>query len=676
MKKVIFLAGCLYCLLQAAPAQQAASPVKPNLKYGKPSNEELAMDAYPPDSAATAVVLFHTGKTNFKYTQDFKLATEHFVRIKVLKPEGRRYADITIPYYAPAGKEANDEEGIFSVSACAYNLEGQKCVKTPMKQEFVVKERINDNTCVVKFTVPAVKAGTVIEYKYTLLSDYYEQIDNWEMQEDIPVVHNQYEIVIPNLLIYAIELRGKSYIRTQEKSSSVNITYKTGGGRTQVAHDMSIQARKIVFTAQDLPALKKQEAYCWYPADYKVQVCFELEGLNYPDEDYRPIAKEWKDIDKILLKPDDEAFGKQLQLENPLREEMKKLSWENLSFDEKISQAFHLLKERVAWDGNYRLQSKSPLQALAQKTGSNADINFLFISMLKDLAIKAYPSVLRSRDLGVLPVSFPSLQKLNTFIVAVEDPKGKYVFFDGSMNVPVANVLPPVLLVDKTRIIGPQPEEQKWADLTASTHNTSHLLIDVRMEDDARMNGHCSAAYTGQAAADFRRRYAGAADSSAFVGRLEEQQKCRISGYRQEGAETARNKIREEYDFTCGAETGDNLIYINPMLFPHLIENPFTQAKRELPVEFDYPYSYSMNVTLTLPEGYRVEELPASKSIVTDNEGIACKYLIRQAGQQINLRYTFTVKQMFFPAEQYLQLQTVWKEALEKNNSLIVLKKI
>ena len=72
--------------------------------------------------------------------------------------------------------------------------------------------------------------------------------------------------------------------------------------------------------------------------------------------------------------------------------------------------------------------------------------------------------------------------------------------------------------------------------------------------------------------------------------------------------------IEEEFDFVLQADRTDDHLYINPMLFPQLKSNPFIQTERVLPIEFPYPYKFTMLSTLTLPEGYEVEELPQSQS--------------------------------------------------------------
>ena len=58
------------------------------------------MAVYEPDSSATAVILCKLTDVSYKWgIESFRLVSEYKVKIKVLKPEGTSYADVTIPYY-------------------------------------------------------------------------------------------------------------------------------------------------------------------------------------------------------------------------------------------------------------------------------------------------------------------------------------------------------------------------------------------------------------------------------------------------------------------------------------------------------------------------------------------------------------------------------------------------
>lgn len=294
----------IFCMLISlcfpmAFSQQATTVIKPDLKYGKPSKEELSLETYAPDTTAVAVYLFHKGKSGFTYNDKFELYTEHWVRIKILKPQGVSQADVAIPYYAPSDRD-KEKDRISDLDGCSYNLENGKLVKTRLKRELVSDERLNTYHRVLKFSLPAVKVGTVIEYHYKMTSDYSVHIDNWMMQEEIPVVYNQYEITIPHVFVYNIEFRGRQYIDVLEEKGSVQAAQHTTSGVARVSHDFTISAQKLTFTSQNLPAIRQDESFCWCPEDYRIQVSFDLQGTNYPDEGYKPYSQNWEDVDKQL----------------------------------------------------------------------------------------------------------------------------------------------------------------------------------------------------------------------------------------------------------------------------------------------------------------------------------------------------------------------------------------
>ena len=381
----------IFCMLISlcfpmAFSQQATTVIKPDLKYGKPSKEELSLETYAPDTTAVAVYLFHKGKSGFTYNDKFELYTEHWVRIKILKPQGVSQADVAIPYYAPSDRD-KEKDRISDLDGCSYNLENGKLVKTRLKRELVSDERLNTYHKVLKFSLPAVKVGTVIEYHYKMTSDYSVHIDNWMMQEEIPVVYNQYEITIPHVFVYNIEFRGRQYIDVLEEKGSVQAAQHTTSGVARVSHDFTISAQKLTFTSQNLPAIRQDESFCWCPEDYRIQVSFDLQGTNYPDEGYKPYSQNWEDVDKQLTREENEGFGKHLLWKSPYLEEIRQLNQSgNLTFNQKVIGVFQLLKQKLSWNGEYKLYSENLEKVLKAGTGSNADLNFIFISMLRSYA--------------------------------------------------------------------------------------------------------------------------------------------------------------------------------------------------------------------------------------------------------------------------------------------------
>ena len=70
-----------------------------NMKFGKPTKEEMQMREYKADPSAEAVVLCRLTDVEYTVQATGYLADYHEkVRIKVLKPSGARFAKVVVPY--------------------------------------------------------------------------------------------------------------------------------------------------------------------------------------------------------------------------------------------------------------------------------------------------------------------------------------------------------------------------------------------------------------------------------------------------------------------------------------------------------------------------------------------------------------------------------------------------
>ncbi len=110
MKKLFILFTLLLQLLSPIYPQQAATVITPSLKYGKPSKEELLFTTYTPDTTATALYLFHQGQSNFTYHDGFQLITEHWIRIKILKPQ-ERHTPMFLSRFMPLRIKRKEKKG-------------------------------------------------------------------------------------------------------------------------------------------------------------------------------------------------------------------------------------------------------------------------------------------------------------------------------------------------------------------------------------------------------------------------------------------------------------------------------------------------------------------------------------------------------------------------------------
>ena len=663
MKRTLFIV--ITCFIASGVLGQETTTPEVNTKFGKPSDEELKMTVYEPDTTAAAVVLCK--KTNVFYdviNNDFRINYIYETKIKVLKSEGTSFADVVIPYYEDK-KGSSMKEIVSQIDAFAYNIEEGKTVRTKMKREFIFKERLNDKYMQVKFSVPNVKPGTVIEYRYKILSDFYFHINNWSAQQSIPVYYTEYDITVPEYFKFNLDMHGTEQLQTEDETVGVNLVI---GGQV-----FQCNGRHLCFKGNKLPGLH-DDNYVWCVEDYGTQVNLELGGLDFPGALYKSFTQTWENIDEALL--DDSEFGGQLKIQNPYREEMAALNLDNLkSNEEKIAAIYPLLKKKISWNEEYALYGGKSKKTVKEGIGNNAEINFILMSMLKDAGIPSFPIVMSRRSMGILPYAHPTIQKLNTFIVGIANTDSTLVYLDGSVTNGYLNVLPPVLMVNRARaIIGGR--QSRWVDLSQTCKNQLRSMVNAVISPDGKIYGSRNTSYMGQYASTFRKKYQTAKDSTEFVNELASKEDVKISVFNTQGINKFSPQVKETIIFEKQATVNDNFIYLNPLVFLHTEKNPFTQTERKLPVEYPYAEQITLSVNLTIPEGYAVDELPEALQIKTEDGQGMCRYNIAVQGNKLTINYIFNSSKLLYLPTEYAGLHHFWKVIAEKNNETVVLKKM
>lgn len=662
MKHLTFLMLALFSAVQLSA--QVEMNLTPNPKFGKPTSEELTMTTYAPDSTAAAVVLYNQTRLVYEWgIESFRLVTYHKVRIKVLKDEGTSYANVTIPYYEYENNRES-REIVSAVEAASYNLENGKTVRTKMKREHLFRERISDTYMNLKFTVPQVRVGSVIEYEYKFASDFISDIKDWKAQQELPVFYTEYDLTVPQYFKFNLETRGVERLESEREEISTDISI---AGKL-----LPCNASHVVFRGNQLSAIKKDEPYLYNPDNYSTQVIMDLKAVDFPDF-YKNYTHTWEKIDELLI--DDRDFGGYLRMNNPLKDEMAGLQLSSMeSVEEKVKAILTLLKSKVKWNGSYSFYSKSIRDVMKEGKGNNASINFIFMSMLKDAGVEAYPVIMSRRDQAIIPLTHPSLNKLGTFLVAIVNPKGGYYYWDGSMEDGYLNSLPPVMQTDRARIVKSNGGSL-WVNLQEVDGTSTRTSMQVTIDSDGKMNGQQMNNYKGQHATNVRRLYRTSKDSTEFITNHGKNKGVKIINYTNKGLNDFSPTIQEVITFEKQARKRGELLLINPMITPLVKKSIFTQTERKMPIELPYTYQRVLQVNITIPDGYVVDEIPQSAKLATKDGNLVMLYYIRQQGNQITLQYSFQQKQMLFAPQNYPDMKQFWESMAEKNQELIVLKK-
>ena len=631
----------LFCPFMTAAAQDNV-----NMKFGKPTKEEMQMTVYEAEPDAEAVVLCRLTDVEYTVQQGGFLVDYHDkCRIKVLKPSGSRFAKVVIPYQVamsvnnnisglkvsakslpqPGGSSnsyfedegvsmtedvfaVEGDEDIESIKATAFNMEGSKVVKTALKKSDIVKKKIDDHNYQVEFTVPNVKEGTVIEYEYAIHSQLFWELRDWYAQGEIPVAFAKLDMNIPSYLIFNIEDHGIQRLTYTCTAGVLNFKLDSD----PLAKQTQVKTNHYVYIGRDLIGMPKDD-YIWNAQDHCAGITAELKQYRLPGATQMDYARTWDQIDEMILSSDD--LGIRLNDHSPLANELKEAKIDEIAnLRERVAAVYKLVMNKVKWNGKYELSPSLTSETVKKGVGSNADINLLLIQSLHDVGLNTAPVLLRTRDLGLLPYNFPSIRKLSTFIVGVIMPTGGNIYLDASNKNGWLNMLPEVMLVERARLVQ-KGKKGIWVNLQRESKSEKSTVVDAKLSADGTLIGK----------------------------------------------QTTRNEGGEvlETDFTKKGQVIDGVISICP--FPDkLIDNPFTAEKRKMPVEFPTIATNSIVINLSLPDGYVMEGEPRNITVTTPDKGIEGRIHTTFGEGRVQLSCQFSISKLSHSEANYADLRQIF----------------
>ena len=651
MKKFLSTLITLACLFHMAASAQEYS-----FKYGKITDDELRMTAYAPDPDAEAVFIYDDTYIHYVFANSIQLELERSVKIKILKDAGTRWGDVEIIYH----NQQAYRESISKLDAAAYNLVDGKVVKTPLKKQQIFTEELSENTQRMKFSIPDIHAGTVIEYRYRLTSDFIGSIPDIDIQHSIPVIHSTTEVTIPEYFTHHIQTKG--YLSLPVTQSSESEPFIGSGGAYY-------SATKYECDIDDVPALKS-EPHIWYLDDFRSGIQFEINGINIPGQLFEDFTTTWSKVNESLQRSE---FGRYLSIRNPYRDEVAAIVAGTDNPLQRIHEILKLVQSRIKWDNIYRLVPKrSPHAAAEEGLGDSGSINCILAAALRDAGFQPQVILLNPRSYGRLPMTHAT-SIIGTFILRVPLENNSMVYLDATNPHADINTLPTDLLVDRARIYGMNDTATGWIDISSIAPSMVFSQISARLTEEGTLECTETDTETYQSAYSLSSRYASSGSHEAFVEKYEQESDISISELTVEGLNSAKAVMK--LSFTKNVDTAGGLVYLCPTVSPFLKENPFTTENRKLPVEFPYPHRYRIITTISLPEGYTVEELPKPTRMIACDNGLSCKLNFQQQGSVIQCLFEFEMKHAIFPATQYKDLSAFYGFLTDLCNSQIVIKK-
>ena len=635
-------------------------------KYGNVTAEEISNMSNPVDPEAEAVFIYRNSSSKFKMSIDgmLVLETQMRARIKILKDEGKDWATVTILTHNNKKEASSRADQVMKIEAVAYNLENGKVVKTKMQDKYIVKEQVSDYTRATKFTIPDVKVGTVIEYKYTISSPRYYDIPTWYSQLPIPVLQSHCDITYDSDFLFNADAKGYEMQKVTRKNVHLSYSYK--------GEHFDSDGVELNIDAENMPATK-DESFVYNSAIYASRVEFELSKVNMPGILVQDFSSNWGSVKQALR---EDYYDKCLNIKNPFKAEMDTMNLASMKVVDRASVIFKLLKKKLKWDGTYALWDNNPLNALKEGKGDNARLNFILISMLKDAGISCTPALVKFRSGGPLPITRASLEQLDTFVVAFCDESGNVFFLESSADYGGINVIPDkvlnsAILYDEKAI----PNSLGRYDLGKIAGHQTVATIQATISEDGTIQGSVRNIMRGLNAMHFNVEYHSANDSADFVTKKEDRNEYKITSYKVIDIEGANVGVMENVFFTKELMKNDDRIYVNPIVFPDETGNYFTSEVRKYPVEFPFMQKSTVTARIDIPQSYEVEEMPQSAQYTFNNGDMNVAIGFRVQGNTIMTTYKSELNTVKIMPDDYQALREFWNHLLELNSLNVVLKK-
>lgn len=621
-------------------------------KFGEIPIEDLKMTLYGKDSSAVAVVLFDFGKAYVSVTDiSSKLIFERHVRIKILKKEGLSWADAGIQLL----HRGTTEERVTSLKASTYNLEGGKVVETKMSKDGVFKEKFNRNIDLQKFTLPNVKEGSVIEYSYTVNSEFLSNFPNWQFQYTIPTQQSEYWAIIPDFFIMERYMQGYIPVSTYETND------KNQGWYTEKAHH---------WVVKDAPAFK-EEPYMTNENDYVSKINFALAYINFPNQASQEIMGSWEKLAKELL--ENESFGGIVSGSGFLKKQVEGIVAGKNTALEKAEAIHTYVKSTLTWDGYKDYLADNLKEVFEKKKGTAGDINLALASLLEKAGFRVDMVLLSTRDHGFIRKQYPMSKQLNYVIcrITIEDT---FYYMDATEKFLPFNILPERCLNGEGLLVS--KHNFGWVNLIPKAKDKSTISATLDLDAESKLNGTLSYLRNGYDAQNMRQQYEakGKEDylKSFLAGRTWE-----VENSLYENIDSVSKDVKEIYTISIEdhASVAGEVTYLNPFIAAQVHENPFKLQQREYPVDFGSPIEKIYIAKINIPEGFTVDELPKSKIMTLPANAARYVYNITQMGNTINLTSSFQINKALFTQEEYPNLREFYNQVVAKQADQIVIRK-
>ncbi|MFU8811962.1 MAG: DUF3857 domain-containing protein [Balneolaceae bacterium] len=602
-------------------------------------------------------------KSSIRFREDggsIEAVIDHVVRMKIYTADPLELGSVAlvgIPYY-----QADQMERIVNLQGKTFHPDGTvQELDTDTKTESQLNSRYN----IVEFEMPDVEQGVVIEYAYTVIRRYIEELPDFYFAHRVPVREASVSLQNERYLRYDDQILNADfdvqYTEQQVDTSSVPLVF---------SYRRPEPVKVQTWRAENVPPVDAS-AYISSIDDIRGKVKFQISEFGLPRQ---PLENSWEFIAaQIRRNANPEAtLAKQDSLKQ-LGEEWASRAPSAVAARDSI---FMHVNRSVRYNGLTAVFLDDDLShVLKGEPANQAEINMVLLAMLRGAGIYARPVYISGRDFGRINKSFPSIYQFNRMLVLAE-MDGEQMFMDASFEYSYPGLIPIESYNEQGFMLNDDGYE--WIDIRPSRSFFGlHLTIDADLTENGALSGRIRAVTEGYPSQQIYRQMESGEPAEEIVRQtfLDVYSDPNLSDATIEGVETVGGAIELTASFTIDdyAISFSDGIEFRPMVAGYLFRNPFEPTQRRVPITLDAPEQLRIDYEIRFPDGYSLQAAGETRSTRLRGAELAEAY--EADGQVVRYRFEIDISRKEFPSSVYSQLRRMYERWVELSNETWLIEK-
>jgi len=429
------------------------------------------------------------------------------------------------------------------------------------------------------------------------------------------------------------------------------------------------------WTMRNVPALRT-EPFMTAPSDFISQISFQIAAVHVPGWGNENLLRSWRNLTTMLVGSDG-YYTAALQKDGGVREQAQAVVAAVTTPAERVRALYDFVRRTVVFDGEMGIDvTRGNADVLRDRRGSSAETNLLLVGLLRAAGFDAHPALLSTRDHGRPLPLHPLLDQFND-LVAYVTVDGQGQLLDATDPMRPATLLPSYSLNGQAWVA--RGVEGTWVPIVARGAARRAINVTATLGLDGTLAGTVTTSDADYAALSLRRALRDMTDEVTFVRDkvLDGLDGLTLTSPTIHDRDVAEKPFTVEAAFSMAgyAQQVGDLLYVMPVAFGRIGENPLHRPTRTFPVDLGHGRDRAYVLDLTLPEGYVLAETPPNRTVQLSSGGASYTRAVRAEGNRVQIRMRFNVTKAVFEPQHYVSLRQFWSDVVALETEPLVLRR-